>query len=170
MNPESGKKKKITSYNNFYDILRKYGYDFGDFLLAVLAVSYLVEYYSKNGRACILKLCNNFLGKPVFDFARFYKKHCSVAQWAENSCVYYHAKRRAVYDYIIAVFAADLNKVCHGFSFKKLCRVRRELAAYYKAKVFGVGLADYLVHVALPRKEVRKAEPGGLALYDAHKT
>lgn len=27
MNPESGKKKKIKSYNNFYDILRKYGYD-----------------------------------------------------------------------------------------------------------------------------------------------
>ncbi len=27
MNPESGKKKKITSYQNFYDILRKYGYD-----------------------------------------------------------------------------------------------------------------------------------------------
>jgi len=27
MNPESGKKKKIDSYKNFYDILRKYGYD-----------------------------------------------------------------------------------------------------------------------------------------------
>ena len=27
MNPESGKKKKIKSYNDFYDILRKYGYD-----------------------------------------------------------------------------------------------------------------------------------------------
>ena len=27
MNPESGKKKKITSYHDFYDILRKYGYD-----------------------------------------------------------------------------------------------------------------------------------------------
>ena len=27
MNPESGKKKKIKSYNAFYDILRKYGYD-----------------------------------------------------------------------------------------------------------------------------------------------
>lgn len=27
MNPESGKKKKIKSYNTFYDILRKYGYD-----------------------------------------------------------------------------------------------------------------------------------------------
>lgn len=27
MNPESGKKKKITSYQDFYDILRKYGYD-----------------------------------------------------------------------------------------------------------------------------------------------
>ena len=27
MNPESGKKKKIKSYTNFYDILRKYGYD-----------------------------------------------------------------------------------------------------------------------------------------------
>ena len=27
MNPESGKKKKITSYQNFYDVLRKYGYD-----------------------------------------------------------------------------------------------------------------------------------------------
>ncbi|MBR2827964.1 MAG: diacylglycerol kinase family lipid kinase [Bacilli bacterium] len=27
MNPESGKKKKITSYRDFYDILRKYGYD-----------------------------------------------------------------------------------------------------------------------------------------------
>ena len=27
MNPESGKKKKIKSYQNFYDILRKYGYD-----------------------------------------------------------------------------------------------------------------------------------------------
>ena len=27
MNPESGKKKKITTYQNFYDILRKYGYD-----------------------------------------------------------------------------------------------------------------------------------------------
>lgn len=27
MNPESGKKKKITSYENFYDVLRKYGYD-----------------------------------------------------------------------------------------------------------------------------------------------
>lgn len=27
MNPESGKKKKITTYQEFYDILRKYGYD-----------------------------------------------------------------------------------------------------------------------------------------------
>ena len=27
MNPESGKKKKITSYEEFYDILRKYSYD-----------------------------------------------------------------------------------------------------------------------------------------------
>jgi len=27
MNPESGKKKKIKSYKEFYDILRKYGYD-----------------------------------------------------------------------------------------------------------------------------------------------
>ena len=27
MNPESGKRKKITSYQNFYDVLRKYGYD-----------------------------------------------------------------------------------------------------------------------------------------------
>ena len=27
MNPESGKKKKITTYQDFYDILRKYGYD-----------------------------------------------------------------------------------------------------------------------------------------------
>lgn len=27
MNPESGKKKKITSYQTFYDVLRKYGYD-----------------------------------------------------------------------------------------------------------------------------------------------
>ena len=27
MNPESGKKKKIKSYQTFYDILRKYGYD-----------------------------------------------------------------------------------------------------------------------------------------------
>ncbi len=27
LNPESGKKHKITSYQNFYDILRKYGYD-----------------------------------------------------------------------------------------------------------------------------------------------
>ena len=27
MNPESGKKKKIKSYQDFYDILRKYGYD-----------------------------------------------------------------------------------------------------------------------------------------------
>ncbi len=27
MNPESGKKKKITSYKEFYDLLRKYGYD-----------------------------------------------------------------------------------------------------------------------------------------------
>ena len=27
MNPESGKKKKIKNYQNFYDILRKYGYD-----------------------------------------------------------------------------------------------------------------------------------------------
>ena len=27
MNPESGKKKKITTYHEFYDILRKYGYD-----------------------------------------------------------------------------------------------------------------------------------------------
>lgn len=27
MNPESGKKKKIKSYEEFYDILRKYGYD-----------------------------------------------------------------------------------------------------------------------------------------------
>ena len=27
MNPESGRRKKITSYQNFYDILRKYGYD-----------------------------------------------------------------------------------------------------------------------------------------------
>lgn len=27
MNPESGKKKKITSYQKFYDISRKYGYD-----------------------------------------------------------------------------------------------------------------------------------------------
>ena len=27
MNPESGKKKKITSYYDFYDVLRKYGYD-----------------------------------------------------------------------------------------------------------------------------------------------
>ncbi len=27
MNPESGKKKKIKSYQNFYDVLRKYGYD-----------------------------------------------------------------------------------------------------------------------------------------------
>lgn len=27
MNPESGKKKKIKSYEDFYDILRKYGYD-----------------------------------------------------------------------------------------------------------------------------------------------
>ena len=27
MNPESGKEKKLDSYNEFYDILRKYGYD-----------------------------------------------------------------------------------------------------------------------------------------------
>ena len=27
MNPESGKKKKITNYKDFYDILRKYGYE-----------------------------------------------------------------------------------------------------------------------------------------------
>ena len=27
MNPESGKKKKLTSYNLFYDMLRKHGYD-----------------------------------------------------------------------------------------------------------------------------------------------
>ncbi len=27
MNPESGKKKKINTYQDFYDILRKYGYD-----------------------------------------------------------------------------------------------------------------------------------------------
>ena len=27
MNPESGKKKKITSYEEFYDILREHGYD-----------------------------------------------------------------------------------------------------------------------------------------------
>ena len=27
MNPESGKKKKITTYEEFYDIMRKYGYD-----------------------------------------------------------------------------------------------------------------------------------------------
>lgn len=27
MNPESGKRKKITTYQDFYDILRKYGYD-----------------------------------------------------------------------------------------------------------------------------------------------
>ena len=27
MNPESGKKKKIKTYQEFYDILRKYGYD-----------------------------------------------------------------------------------------------------------------------------------------------
>ena len=27
MNPESGKKKKINNYNDFYDILRKHGYD-----------------------------------------------------------------------------------------------------------------------------------------------
>ena len=27
MNPESGKKKKIKTYYEFYDILRKYGYD-----------------------------------------------------------------------------------------------------------------------------------------------
>ena len=27
MNPESGKKRKITTYQDFYDILRKYGYD-----------------------------------------------------------------------------------------------------------------------------------------------
>ncbi len=27
MNPESGKKKKISTYEEFYDILRKYGYD-----------------------------------------------------------------------------------------------------------------------------------------------
>lgn len=27
MNPESGKKKKITTYQQFYDILRKYGYE-----------------------------------------------------------------------------------------------------------------------------------------------
>ena len=27
MNPESGKKKKIKNYKDFYDILRKYGYD-----------------------------------------------------------------------------------------------------------------------------------------------
>ena len=27
MNPESGKKKKITTYHEFYDILRKYGYE-----------------------------------------------------------------------------------------------------------------------------------------------
>ena len=27
MNPESGKKKKITTYQEFYDILRKYGYE-----------------------------------------------------------------------------------------------------------------------------------------------
>ena len=27
MNPESGKKKKINSYQTFYDVLRKYGYD-----------------------------------------------------------------------------------------------------------------------------------------------
>ena len=27
MNPKSGKKKKIHSYENFYDVLRKYGYD-----------------------------------------------------------------------------------------------------------------------------------------------
>ena len=27
MNPQSGKKKKIKNYQNFYDILRKYGYD-----------------------------------------------------------------------------------------------------------------------------------------------
>jgi len=27
MNPESGKKKKINTYQNFYDILRKYGYE-----------------------------------------------------------------------------------------------------------------------------------------------
>ena len=27
MNPKSGKKKKINSYENFYDVLRKYGYD-----------------------------------------------------------------------------------------------------------------------------------------------
>ena len=27
MNPESGKKKKITTYQEFYDIFRKYGYD-----------------------------------------------------------------------------------------------------------------------------------------------
>ena len=27
MNPASGKKRKINSYKDFYDILRKYGYD-----------------------------------------------------------------------------------------------------------------------------------------------
>ncbi len=27
MNPESGKKKKIKNYKDFYDVLRKYGYD-----------------------------------------------------------------------------------------------------------------------------------------------
>ena len=27
LNPESGKKKKISTYQEFYDILRKYGYD-----------------------------------------------------------------------------------------------------------------------------------------------
>ncbi len=27
MNPESGKKKKLSNYNDFYDILRKYGYE-----------------------------------------------------------------------------------------------------------------------------------------------
>ena len=27
MNPESGKRKNIKTYENFYDILRDYGYD-----------------------------------------------------------------------------------------------------------------------------------------------
>ena len=27
MNPESGKRKKIKSYQTFYDVLRKHGYD-----------------------------------------------------------------------------------------------------------------------------------------------
>ena len=32
MNPESGKKHKIKTYQEFYDILRKYGYD-GEIIL-----------------------------------------------------------------------------------------------------------------------------------------